>query len=310
MTLWDFLRKWLKIIGCLAQNYILSQALAVIFMLSLNSVLIAKSAFQTQIDQVSTRHHFEQYELQYACADDFHAYSRILPCPKCRIVTGGDGHILTLIAADQAGLDELRTLVAALDKPKEQLVVALCCLLIQEHEVAPFLATVMQQPQLFYHSWQEGVLELATEMSKEGSVVVLATPKISVQLGRQAQLSLHDEALVHKELKYLENYGLSLDLKLLCMRGGDQKFLIDVHFIHQLFVKSQGGIDPKQRKELKTQIGLCRGETGFLGSAGHIGLIQEKGYFNILKILPEKLWPKAHDQRQINSELIVLMSVD
>lgn len=273
-------------------------------------MLIAKSAFQAQIGQSTSKQHFEQYELKHACAEDFYAYSRILPCPKCRIVAGGDGHILTLIAADRGGLDELRTLVAALDKPKEQLVVAICCLLIQEHQVAPFLATLMQQPQLLYRSWQEGVLDLATEMSKEGSVVVLATPKISVQIGKQAQLSLHDEALVHKELKSLENYGLSLDLKLLCMKGGDQKFVIDVHFIHQLFVKSQGGIDPKQRKELKTQIGLSRGETGFLGSAGHIGLIQEQGYFNLLKILPRAIWPKAHDQRQINSELIVLMSID
>lgn len=310
MILWDFLKKWLKVTGFFPQNYTLNQALAVIFMLSLSGMLTAKNAFQAQLEQAASKHHFEQYELQYACAEDFHAYSRILPCPKCRIVSSGDGHILTLIAADRAGLDELRTLVTALDKPKEQLVVAICCLLVQEHQVAPFLETVMQQPQLFYRSWQEGVLELVTEMNREGSVVVLATPKISLQIGKQAQLSLHDEALVHKELKSLENYGLSLDLKLLCLKGGDQKFLIDVHFIHQLFVKSQGGVDPKQRKELKTQISLSRGQTGFLGSAGHVGLIQEQGYFNILKILPKALWPKAHDQRQINSELIVLLSVD
>jgi hypothetical protein len=270
----------------------------------------ARSAFQSSSKDLEKNLYVEQYHLDYACSQDFQPYTRAIPCHKCRIIPAVEGQILTLIAADKAGIEELKTLVQSLDKPAEQIIVSFCCVLVQEHHVAPFLKSLLQHPQSFYKDWREGLVNLASEMTKNAAVLVLATPKIHMQAGRSAKLCLQDEALVHQELRALENYGIALNLNISCLKRGDTKFLIDVDFSHQLFVKSQGAHDPKQRKELKTQITLSKGEAGFLGSAGHFGLIQEEGVFNFLKIIPKKLWPTISDQRQINSELIVIVSLD
>lgn len=310
MVLWVFWRQWHRTNGLLAPGWRLKRGSLVVFVSLLSSILYAKSAFQLLRQEESKQRCFEYYQLEHTSAQDYAAYSRALPCKKCRIVGVGGGSILTLIAANGDDLAELRSLVAALDTPKEQVIIALCCVLVQEHQVAGFLGALRQQPDLFYRSWQEGVVELATEMSQDGSVMVLATPKMSVQIGRRGNMTLHDETVLHKGLRAFENYGLALDLDVLCFKQGRESFIVDLNFSHQLFLKSQGGFDPRQRKEIKTQVRVTPRETVFLGSAGHIGVIQEQGFFNIFKILPQALWPKGYDQHQINSELIVLMSIE
>ena len=310
MILWFFWPQCVKNNGPWASACRLPPVLLAVLLWSWNFGLIARSAFEVAEAQELRSVYWEQYELHYACAQDFQGYSRSLPCPKCRIMPAGDGQILTLVAADKAALAELRDFVGGLDRPAEQLVVSICCILVQEQEVAPFLEALMQRPQLFYRSWQEGVLQLVTEMQREGAVIVLATPQVAVEVGRRAELLMHDESLLHTDHKALENYGLALELKLQCLKRGPDKYLVDVHFMHQLFLKSQAGLDPKQRKELRTQLSLKRGERGFLGSAGHWGLVQEQGRFNLLRILPHQLVPALHDKRELNTELILLVGLE
>lgn len=308
MTLCGFWRFAVIRAGFLGSAWRLPHVLTLIFLWSWSFGLLARSGFQ-KFDPPKSMY-WEQYELSAACSADFQHYGNKLPCKKCRIVPAGDGQYVTLFAEDPGSLQELRSFVESLDRPSEQLMVTFCCLLVQEHQMDRFFATVMNHPQIFYRSWQEGLLQLLSELQHDGGVVVLATPKLAVEVGHPAELIMHDEALMHLEQKGLENYALGLELYVRAYKRGDKKFLLDLEFLHQLCLKSDGGMDPRQRKKLKTQLSLERGETGFLGSAGHWGLVQEEGRFNALRILPSALVPALEDKRQLNTELILLVGIE
>ncbi len=251
--------------------------------------------------------YYEEYALEYTSPQDYGAnIQKNLPCKKCRISVAGQTPVLTLVASSLKELELLKKWVYLLDRAKESITVTLYCVIVQEHEVDNFLSTLLYPSVGSVLAWKEGLINLLLEMEREHGVTLLASPKLSIEVGAKGSLKMTDDFKIGGGSQS-ETQQIDLALQLECHRQGQSGYRLEVDLSQKVSLKShQIASSPYQNNHLKTRITLHRNELVFLGSAGQWSWITDSGSLSLLKFLPEVLVPFFHQDRGAKSQLIIL----
>lgn len=251
--------------------------------------------------------YFEEYKLEHTSALDYGGVlQKNLPCKKCKIMTAGQTPVLTLVAPSVKELELLKKWVQLIDQPKESITVTLYCVIVQEHKVDNFLSTLLYQTHSSILAWKEGLTNLLLDMEREHGVTLLASPRLTIEVGSKATLKMSDDFKIGGQ-NHGESQQIDLALALECHRQGQDGYRLDVDLVQKVLMRSyQNASSPHQHNQLKTRSTLRRGDLVFLGSAGQWSWISDQGSYSFFKILPAALVPFFHHDKGSKSQLIIL----
>jgi len=274
------------------------------------SFLIAGNPFYRHDPKEHKKHFIEQINLTNKGANEFLHYQKMFP--KIKILPSLNGDCLTLIASNEEDLLIMKDFIMRMDIPTEIINLTLYCLLIKEQYLDDFFSTLLTPYQLSHLSWSDVLVAFLGEMQREGSLVIVAAPKLSMQVGKNSFLKASEEFylktnnLLGKEDK--KQFGIELNIS--CTLKPQKTFSFDINMLHYSIPLGSGPHQQMNKDQLETSIDGKRGDILFLGSIGRWSQIEEGGHYRLLNFLPKAMNPYPNQELKISSQMIVLAHIE